>query len=223
MLAEQFLAGSYQSHCAHHETTSSTRFRPMRLTLNDNYRDRNKQHTNKKEHINRKEYKTAHKNIQRHAVHTQLNKDSKQLSTTPPKIAEEEQTLPRIVRIRLAQLRTGYFPLLNSYFIRICDNVDKRCPKCDVAPHDVNQIFNCSKNTMDLKLIDLWKRPVEVAKWLDLIPSVLHDHIAQNNPPSFPFSLVDDDAPPGLPNPGIPCHSPRRRCRKVAAPQVNCG
>ena len=45
MLAEQFLAGSYQSHCADHETTSSTSFCPMRPTLNDTYTDRVKQHT----------------------------------------------------------------------------------------------------------------------------------------------------------------------------------
>ena len=87
--------------------------------------------------------------------------DSKQLGTPPPKIAE--QTVPRIARIRLPQLRTEYCPLLNFYLSRICNNVDNRCPKCDVAPHDVNHIFNCSKNTTDLQLIDLWERPVEVA------------------------------------------------------------
>ena len=35
MLAEQFLAGSYQSHRDDHETTSSTSLRPMRPTIND--------------------------------------------------------------------------------------------------------------------------------------------------------------------------------------------
>ena len=47
ILAEQFLAGSYQSHRADHKTASSTSFRPMRPTLNDTYRDRVKQHTMK--------------------------------------------------------------------------------------------------------------------------------------------------------------------------------
>ena len=113
--------------------------------------------------------------------------------------------------------------LLNSYLSRICDKVDNRCPKCDVAPHDVNHIFNCSKNTMDLNLIDLWERPVEVAKWLDLIPPVLHNRTAHNSLPSLPLSPDVDDAPPGPPNPGTSCHSPRCRCRKVAAPQASCG
>ena len=34
MLAQQFLAGRYQSHRADHETTSSTSLRPVRPTLN---------------------------------------------------------------------------------------------------------------------------------------------------------------------------------------------
>ena len=105
-----------------------------------------KQHTNNKEQLNRKEYKNALKRFQRLTVHTQLNKDSKQLSTPLPKIAEK--TLPRTARIRLAQLRTGYCPLLNSYLSRICDNVYNLSPKCDV-----NHIFNCSKNTTDLKVV----------------------------------------------------------------------
>ena len=32
--------------------------------------------------------------VSTHTFHTQLNKDSNQLCTPPPKIAEEEQTLP---------------------------------------------------------------------------------------------------------------------------------
>ena len=100
--------------------------------------------------------------------------------------------------------------LLNSYLRRICDNVDNRCPNCDVAQHNVNHIFNCSRNITDLKLIDLWERPVEVAKRLDLIPSVLHDHTAQSNPLSLPLSPDNDDAPACPPMPGTACHSPWR-------------
>ena len=53
-LAGKIPAGSYRSHRADHETTSSTSFRPMRLTLNDTYRDHVKQQTNNKEQLNRK-------------------------------------------------------------------------------------------------------------------------------------------------------------------------
>ena len=88
-IAEQFLAGSYQSHRPDLETTSSTSFLPMRSTLNDSYRDHVKQHTNNQGQLNRKEYKNSLKSIHRHMVHTQLNKDSKQLGTPPTKIAED--------------------------------------------------------------------------------------------------------------------------------------
>ena len=77
MLAEQFLAGSYQSHRVDHKKNSSTSFCPMRPTLNDPYRDRVQQRTNNKEQLNSQEYKNALKSIHRHTVHTQLNKDSK--------------------------------------------------------------------------------------------------------------------------------------------------
>ena len=73
-----------------------------------------KKHKINKKQLNSKEYKNALKFIHQHTVHTQLNKDRKQLGTQPPKIAEEEQTVPRIARIRLAQLRYGFSPLLNS-------------------------------------------------------------------------------------------------------------
>ena len=80
MLAEQFLASSYQSQRVDNETNSSPP--PPKIAS---------------------------------------SKDS----TPPPKIAEE-QTLPRVARIRLTQLRTGYCPLLNSYLSRICNNVANR-------------------------------------------------------------------------------------------------
>ena len=69
----------------------------------------------------------------------------------------------------ISTLRTGYCPLLNSYLSRIRINVDKLCPKCEVAPHDVHQIFNCSKDTTDMKVIELWEKPVEVANRLYLL------------------------------------------------------
>ena len=112
----------------------------------------------------------------------------------------------QIAPIRLAQLRTGYFPVLNSHLSRICDNVDNRSHKCELAPLDVNRIFNCSKNTTGLKVFDLWERPVEVAYCLDLIPSdhtVKLDYTAQKNPPSLPLSTDVGDAPPALLSRGL--------------------
>ena len=136
-----------------------------------------KQDTNNKEQLICIEYKNLLKSINRHTVHTQLNKESKQLGSPPPKMAEK-QILPRIARIRLAQQNwilptaklTAKLDTAHCILSGICNNVDNLSPKCEVALHGVNHIFNCSKNTTDLNLIDLWERPVQVANWLDLIP-----------------------------------------------------
>ena len=71
----------------------------MRATLNDTYRHCVKQPTNNKFQLNSKEYKIALKIIHQQTVHIQLNKDSKQLCTSPQSIAEAEQTLPRMAGV----------------------------------------------------------------------------------------------------------------------------
>ena len=90
----------------------------MRPTLKDTYRNRVKQHTNNKEQLNSKEYENALKLSVRLTVHSQLNKDSKQLGTSPPKIAE--QTLQRNARSQLAQLVTAPAKLLLEKDLRQC-------------------------------------------------------------------------------------------------------
>ena len=75
---------------------------------------------NQKKQLNRKEYINALRSIHRQTLHTQSNKDRKQLGTPPPKIAEK--TLPRIARIRLAQ-QNWMPPLLNSYLSQIWDYI----------------------------------------------------------------------------------------------------
>ena len=90
-----------------------------------------------------------------HYMHT--TRFSIHQGTLPAKIPEEEQRLPRIASIRLPQLRTGYGPVLNSYLIGICSNVYNGCPNCEVA-RMTKHIFNCSKNTSDLKVTHLCER-----------------------------------------------------------------
>ena len=87
--------------------------------------------------------------IHRHTFHTQMNKDSKQLGSTLPKI-EVVQKLPQISRLRLAHLRTEYCPLLISYLSTTCSNLDDRCLKGDVAPHLENHNFNRIKKATKL-------------------------------------------------------------------------
>ena len=82
----------------------------MKPTLNETYRDLVKQRTHNNEQLICKKFQNKLKGNRRHTLHTQLKKDSKQLGTPPPKIAEKDQTMPWIARIWLAQLRPGHCP-----------------------------------------------------------------------------------------------------------------
>ena len=168
MLAKQFLVGSYQSHRADHYTTKHVSERPMKPTLKDKYGEEVCELIND-EVLDRKEYKKAIIKIHTRSVRDNLlNNTSKVLGTKPPVISADEQSLPRLARTKLAQLRTGYSTLLNSYRSRISPEVKDSCPDCGRGPHDLHHLFNCEKNPTDLEILDLWLKPKEVAEWLGL-------------------------------------------------------
>ena len=79
-----------------------------------------------------------------------------------------EQTLNRIARTRLAQLRSGFSYLLNSYRHRIDENIQDLCPLCQSSTHTTQHLFNCNSNPTDLTIIDLWENPKNVADFFKL-------------------------------------------------------
>ena len=95
-----------------------------------------------------------------------LYKPTRVLYQSPPEINKTETTLPRQARTKLAQLRSGFSNLTNQFRNRQDPNIPNICPDCKKTPHDVKHIFNCKKNPTNLRPIDLWKKPVEVAKFL---------------------------------------------------------
>ena len=131
LLAQQFLAGTYQCHRADHHTAYSKTKRSLpRRCLR-----RPGQSTHQKQTRNKKEYRLALKKIHKHEVREYLkinNSSSKVLNTSTPKILEEESKLPRYTRVKLAQVRSGYSRLLNSYLSRIYPDVVNCCPKCGI-------------------------------------------------------------------------------------------
>ena len=42
------------------------------------------------------------------------------------------------------------------------------CPECGVAPHFVEQLFNCQSHPTQLTVQDLWDNPAVVADFLNL-------------------------------------------------------
>ena len=60
------------------------------------------------------------------------------MECVPHEINDSESKLPRIARIRLAQLRSGYIPLTNSYLSRLKSEVHNSSPDSNETPHDVH-------------------------------------------------------------------------------------
>ena len=73
-------------------------------------------------------------------------KQNKVTNTTPLDIHLSEQTLPRHMRTKLAQLRTNKSPLLHSYLHKINPNTyTPHCPLCLSYTHDTDHLFHCTE------------------------------------------------------------------------------
>ncbi len=88
------------------------------------------------------------------------------LNTLPPPINKNECKLTRKARSILAQLRSSYCQLLNSYQHRLNPAIANSCPKCFGQPHDVLHLFDCPNNPTTLTIIDLWNSPLEMTEFL---------------------------------------------------------
>ena len=73
-------------------------------------------------------------------------KSNKVTDTTPYGIHLSEQTLPRHMSTKLAQLRANKAPLLQSYVHTMNpETYTSQCPLCLSHTHDTNRLFNCSQ------------------------------------------------------------------------------
>lgn len=119
--------------------------------------------------VDRPAYKTAIKELHTTTVSKVLQEYevNNVLLHHPPSINPEELKLTRRERSSLAQLRSGYCKLLNSYLFRINGTPDI-CPLCLETPHNTHHLFDCRENPTTLTVLDLWTRPAEVANFLKL-------------------------------------------------------
>ena len=129
---------------------------------------------------------TARKEIHTRAVEVSMRDrgDNSVIGTPAPEIAEEEGELPRKTRRILAQLRSNYCSSLNDYRFRIGLSDTPMCPCCRQEEHTVQHVFKCSEHQTDLRPMDLWLRPVEVAEFLWTLP--FFDIPAFERPPPEP-------------------------------------
>ena len=115
------------------------------------------------------EYKIKLKQIHTTSVSRSINSmaPNKVLLAPPPQIDLSERKLPRQTRATLAQLRSGYSNYLNSYKARIDNSVQDKCPSCD-QQHTTAHLFPCVNNPTTLNVKDLWFKPIEAARFLNL-------------------------------------------------------
>ena len=115
-------------------------------------------------------YKKSIKAIHTQPVHSTLRSypPNKLLNSTPPEINLEEAQLSLKKRTGLARLRSGYSRILNNYMARIDPKVQDKCPLCSESQHDANHLFNCYLNPTQLCTRDLWRKPIQAAKFLKL-------------------------------------------------------
>ena len=86
----------------------------------------------------------------------------------PPPINTLERNLPRSARCTLAQLRSGYSLLINSYKSKIDPDTVDSCPDCAASPHSTSHLFDCPSNPTQLSAESLWRDPIAAAKLLRL-------------------------------------------------------
>ena len=107
----------------------------------------------------------------KHTLHRAINSQqpNRVLRNRPPPISSEEDTLRRLQRTTLSQLRSGHCQLLNSNQNRLKPTVDPRWPDCGVNPHDVPHLFNCTAHPNPLSTVILWDKPVESIRELNFL------------------------------------------------------
>ena len=108
-------------------------------------------------------YKSGIKSIHTTAVSNTINEyePNKVLQRIPLAISPDEGRLSRSTRTTLAQLRSGYYPLLTSYMSQLDPSVKNECPLCESQPHDTAHLFSCPQRPTNLEATSLWENPIE--------------------------------------------------------------
>ena len=165
LLTQQFLLACHDPRHSNFEVVN--REMPLRCIRSDlrSFSDRVTPHIPNP--INPTSLRSAMKTIHTNSVSTATSHSNvnRVLGTRPPKVDKSEETLPRAT---LAQLRSGFCNLLQNYRARVIPSTPDACPDCNQGPHDTAHLFNFPGRPTNLTSLDLWAKPKEVARFLNL-------------------------------------------------------
>ena len=171
MLSKQFLLSTLRPTHVNHADINMVPPRLMKETLTSKFATVLRPYLQGDVIADDLNYKEGLKSIHTDSVRDVIERQepNKVLRTPAPTISPSEKTLPRRTRVLLAQLRSGYSSILNSYLARInpLEHAD-RCPNCDESPHDTTHLFNCPSNPTSLTEWSLWEDPPAAARFLGL-------------------------------------------------------
>ena len=177
MLSKQFLLATQKpNHPNRVDISAPPPSRQMKRTLSSRFGAEIRQMS--RPDLPEEEYKLKLKQIHTNSVRDALNamEPNKVLLSSPPPIHDSEKNLPRATRATLSQLRSGYSNYLNSYKARINPAIQDLCPLCNAHSHTTRHIFECPANRTNLTTRDLWNKPSEAARFLNLATDDHDDH-----------------------------------------------
>ena len=173
MLSKQFLLATRKPDHPNHQSTQLTPPpRLMKENLQSRFLNDISPLTDEDRCVDEASYKAGLKLIHTDCVGKTIEnlEDNKVLHAPAPEIHPSETLLPRKTRTTLAQLRSGYSTVLNSFLNRINPALypTDSCPKCGQSPHTTAHLFNCPADPTDTTIQDLWDDPLAAASFLGL-------------------------------------------------------
>ena len=171
MLSKQYMISMHQQHHPNRwQLTKPCSTRDIKKSLLHKHKKDIQVFVSPDQIIDKKQCKQAQKAIHTSSVKDTINnfKASKVTNKPAPRISNDEKQLPRETRVKLAQLRSGYSTLLNSYMLRINKSDTDLCKTCNEVPETSMHLFNCKENPTELTADSLWNSPLEAATFLGL-------------------------------------------------------
>ena len=173
LLSAQYLARSLQPHHVNYPlVTLDQGPRKMKDTLRSKVLSEVSPYLEDDGSLRGGNYVSVRNKLHTDAVHKYMSnaKNNRVIGQPPPPVHTNENHLPRLIRVTLAQLRSGFCARLRDFQFRINKSPDDLCQSCLLGTQNVHHIFDCPARPTTLTTNDLWENPWGVADFLRTVP-----------------------------------------------------